>query len=58
MTVQFDGVSATWRVVDDEGTILKSGLPTDAAALRWIDERVEHVFEDVGDRNIKSAVET
>ena len=27
MTVQFDDASATWRVADDDGTILAEGFP-------------------------------
>ena len=38
MIVQFDEVSATWRVVADDGAIIMDGFATDAAAWRWADQ--------------------
>ena len=41
MIVQFDEVSATRRVVADDGTIIMDGFATDAAAWRWADAHSE-----------------
>jgi hypothetical protein len=35
MTVRFDEVSATWRVVDDDGVILADGFTSEVTAWRW-----------------------
>ena len=35
MTVRFDEVSATWRVVDDDGVVRADGFTAEVAAWRW-----------------------
>jgi hypothetical protein len=41
MIVQFDEVSALWRVINRDGSVIEDSFPSSAGAWKWVDDHSE-----------------